>query len=97
MQFFFNFDKFHLQWSLGNWANSLKRLVAVNGDIEKDDLDISSTIFSDANVSEYLVMLTMKNVLRNSVGDELAAALSDWATTVRIVAYFRTGLSVRIS
>ncbi|CAA6665762.1 unnamed protein product [Spirodela intermedia] len=81
-----------LEWSLGNFSNSFKRMLALDASVENDSLDISSTTFSDTNISEYLVMLSTKNGMRNAVGDYLFAVLSNWATSMNIVAFFRSGL-----
>ncbi|XP_078431555.1 transducin family protein / WD-40 repeat family protein isoform X2 [Wolffia australiana] len=83
-----------LELSLGNWTNSFKRLLALNADVQHYELQYSSITFLDANISEYLEMLSTKIGLRAAVGDHQSSVLSNWAKSMRIIASFRSGFSL---
>ncbi|MQL89896.1 hypothetical protein Taro_022485 [Colocasia esculenta] len=81
-----------LEWTLGNYSNSFKRLLELDADSGMDKLAISSATFSDPNISRYLVMLASKNAFRHSVGDHIASVLSKWAFSINAVSLDRSGL-----
>ncbi|XP_028767605.1 uncharacterized protein LOC114725277 isoform X2 [Neltuma alba] len=82
-----------LEWELGNYYQSFRRMLDVSINPEAQDPTVFSNCdpFLDPNVGFYCQMLATKNSMKNAVGEQNSAMLLRWATLMTAVALNRCG------
>lgn len=91
---------FHLtfQWMLGNYCQSIGRLVGCHPKLVIDESKILGDpyVFTDPEVGQYCVILSAKNGLRNCVGEAVSAKLSKLSFAMAAYALNKCGLPVSL-
>lgn len=86
----------YLQWTLGNYSDSVKVLFDLHNEslIDKSVTLCDRPAYSDPNIGQYCIVLAAKNSFRNSAGDVLAMMLSKFGRLLAAKALDRCGLPV---
>lgn len=85
-----------MQWSLGNYSESIKRLfepslLSSNYSAGRKRCHVS---FEDPHIGRYCLILASKHCLKNAIGDYLASVVSKFATMLDVYSLQRFGLPV---